>query len=120
LNDYAATVASVRGQVVSSAYEYGVGDQRAASFFSIYKLPANSVFQIGAQGQFHDQQLFSIRRTLNGGLAGVAPHWFLALIFALIAAAPWLTSIPRFSLRTLLIATTLVAVLLGAIIYAIR
>ena len=52
------------------------------------------------------------------------PHWFFAMVSLAIAAAiwvqwaklPWLRAIqaaPRFSLRTLLIATTLVAVVLG-------
>jgi hypothetical protein len=47
-----------------------------------------------------------------------APHWFVALLSATLAAAPWIPYC--FSLRTLLIATTLVAVLLGAVIYAVR
>jgi hypothetical protein len=37
------------------------------------------------------------------------PHWFLALLCSALAAFPWM----RFSLRTLLIATTLVAVVLA-------
>ena len=41
------------------------------------------------------------------------PHWFDILFVASIAAAPWLRW--RFSLRTLLIATTLVAAVLGLI-----
>jgi hypothetical protein len=41
------------------------------------------------------------------------PYWFLLLIFA---ALPWLP-FKRFSLRTLLIATTLVAVVLGLIVW---
>ena len=40
-------------------------------------------------------------------------HWLIALLFAVIAVIPWLRW--RFSLRTLLIATTLVAVGLGII-----
>jgi hypothetical protein len=47
-----------------------------------------------------------------------APHHFLLCTVAVLAAAPWVRW--RFSLRTLLIATTLVALLLGAIVYAIR
>ena len=39
------------------------------------------------------------------------PHWFPVLLFALLAAAPWIKW--RFSVRTLLIATGLVAVILG-------
>jgi hypothetical protein len=50
--------------------------------------------------------------------AVVVPHWFPLAIVATLAAAPWLPS--RFSLRALLIATTLVAVVLGLIVYAAR
>ena len=43
------------------------------------------------------------------------PHWFLVLLSAAFATAPWLHW--RYSLRTLLIATTLVAVVLGLIVW---
>ena len=46
------------------------------------------------------------------------PSWFLILVFATLAAAPWLTW--RFSLRTLLIATTLIAMMLGLIVWSLR
>jgi hypothetical protein len=46
-----------------------------------------------------------------------APHWFVALISVGLGSLPWFR---RFSLRTLLIATTLVAVVLGLIAYATR
>jgi len=42
------------------------------------------------------------------------PHWFLFLVFSTVAALPWLRF--YFTLRTLLIATTLVAVVLGLIV----
>ena len=45
-----------------------------------------------------------------------APCWFLVLVFAALAALPWIWR-PRFSLRALLIATTLLAVVLGLIVY---
>jgi hypothetical protein len=42
------------------------------------------------------------------------PHWFLVMIFAGLAAVPWIAKLKRqFSLRTLLITTTLIAVALG-------
>jgi hypothetical protein len=41
------------------------------------------------------------------------PAWFAVVIVALLAAIPWVRWSKRFSLRTLLIATTLVAVVLG-------
>jgi hypothetical protein len=49
------------------------------------------------------------------------PHWFPVLISAALAAISWLPWWSRrFSLRTLLIATTLVAVGLGVVVYASR
>ena len=47
-----------------------------------------------------------------------APDWLFVVMCSLAAALPWLPW--RFSLRTLLIATTLVAVVLGLIVYAAR
>jgi len=44
------------------------------------------------------------------------PHWFLVLLTSTLATLPWLRS--RFSVRTLLIATTLVAVVLGVVVAA--
>jgi hypothetical protein len=52
----------------------------------------------------------------SGFVEGAVPHWFLAVLPAAIAAASWTWGKWRFSLRTLLIATTLVAVGLGAIV----
>jgi hypothetical protein len=46
------------------------------------------------------------------------PFWLIALSWAVLAMLPWLRW--RFSLRTLLIAMTLIAVGLGVVIYAIR
>jgi hypothetical protein len=48
----------------------------------------------------------------------IAPHWLFSLVAALCAAMPWLRF--RFSLRALLIATTLVAVLLGVVVWFSR
>jgi hypothetical protein len=44
------------------------------------------------------------------------PHWFIVVLTATVAAAPWLPRSRRFSLRTLLLATTLVAVVLGLVV----
>jgi hypothetical protein len=46
------------------------------------------------------------------------PIWIVLLVVSAIAGVPWLRF--RFSLRTLLIATTLVAVVLGLIVWAAR
>jgi hypothetical protein len=52
---------------------------------------------------------------LNGEILVRFPHWFAAIVFAALAATPWLRW--RFSLRTLLIAMTLVAVALGLVVF---
>lgn len=49
-------------------------------------------------------------------MAFIAPHWLPALLSAALAVIPWISRSWRFSLRTLLIATTLVAVALGLIV----
>ena len=48
------------------------------------------------------------------------PFWFPVLGAAVCSLLPWVGRARRFSLRTLLVATTLVAVVLGAIAYAAR
>jgi hypothetical protein len=49
------------------------------------------------------------------------PCWFPVLLAATFTAAPWIHQLRwRFSLRTLLIATTLVAALLGTVVWAVR
>jgi hypothetical protein len=49
----------------------------------------------------------------RGKRSPVVPHWFPVSVIAVIGIAPWLPF--HFSLRTLLIATTLVAVALGLV-----
>jgi hypothetical protein len=48
-----------------------------------------------------------------------APDWLVAILTISLAVLPWIRQLSwRFSLRTLLIATTLVAVMLGLLAYA--
>jgi hypothetical protein len=61
---------------------------------------------------------FRIKRDPSQHLTVLAiPDWFAILVTATVAAIPWLPWSTRFSLRTLLIATTLVAVVLGLIVW---
>jgi hypothetical protein len=58
-----------------------------------------------------------------GGLPGGSiyfPHWFLVVLILTIAALPWIPWSTRFSLRTLLIVTTLIVVTLGLGVYFAR
>jgi hypothetical protein len=56
--------------------------------------------------------MFTAKRFMLG-----SPYWFLMLSGIGIAVVPWLPLPRRFSLRTLLIATTLFAVVLGVIAF---
>jgi hypothetical protein len=53
------------------------------------------------------------------GIVIQLPHWTLVLMTGICGAAPWIRQLKwRFTTRTLLIATTLVAVVLGLIVWA--
>ena len=55
------------------------------------------------------------------GLYLSTPGWSLAFLAAVLAVTPWFCKLPRrFSLRMLLIATTLVAVVLGLVVWMVR
>ena len=65
-----------------------------------------------------DIQDFQIVNSSRGELVINIPHWFPAMLFATLSAAPWIRW--RFTLRTLLIAITAVAVVLGLIVWLSR
>jgi hypothetical protein len=48
------------------------------------------------------------------------PIWFAAILTVVFAAVPWIRWSNQFSVRALLIVTTLVAVVLGLAVYAVR
>jgi hypothetical protein len=68
----------------------------------------------GMKGYRESRWRFS-NKILPWGWFVVAPHWFFVAAFAILGIAFWRPP-RRFSLRTLLIATTLVAVALGLIV----
>jgi hypothetical protein len=59
-----------------------------------------------------------VREDGSGEPSGMieGPHWLMIFLAVVAAPVPWLLS-NRFSLRTLLIATTLIAVVLGLIVW---
>ena len=64
----------------------------------------------------HSASSFTIERWRDS-FGMVLPYWFLILCVVVLAAVPWLPLSKRFSLCTLLIATTLVAAVLGLIVW---
>ena len=61
---------------------------------------------------------FAFETYKGSGFHLIVPHWFLVLTTGAIAGLPLVRW--RFSLRTLLIATTLVAMVLGLIVVVLR
>ena len=55
-----------------------------------------------------------------GGDGIMVPHWFAAMALAGLAALPWFPFSSRFSLLTMLVATTLVAVVLGLAVWVLK
>jgi hypothetical protein len=68
--------------------------------------PANDYEMGSSNWTFHTLQ--------PNGVVLVVPHWFLTAICVVLAAVPWIKW--RFSLHTLFIAITLVAIVLGLIV----
>jgi hypothetical protein len=73
-------------------------------------------------GNYPDSVRFRIFRWRSAGLTQVQiPIWFPVVLFALLVVVPWIRQVSwRFSLRTLLVATTLVAVGLGLLLWATK
>src|SRR5262245_46647259 len=76
--------------------------------FSLDAIPADVEYVENANWEFH-----TFHYPWGSAYDITIPHWSVVLSAAIFAVAPWLP-FKRFSLRTLLIATTLVAVVLGS------
>ena len=70
--------------------------------------------RLGSDTWFSMIPKFEYKLTGNQSLL-VVPYWPAILLSATLATLPWFPS--RFSLRTMLIATTLVAVVLGLVVW---
>jgi hypothetical protein len=58
--------------------------------------------------------------TEGGGMQFIFPFWLLLIFAVAILIAPWIPWSKRFGVRSVLIATSVVGVLLGAVILAFR
>jgi hypothetical protein len=63
------------------------------------------------------KQVIHYRFTRNGSIA-VLPHWLLAIVPLLLAGVLWIRWSRRFTIRTLLVITTLVAMILALAVTA--
>ena len=68
---------------------------------------------INPKGEKARKWLFDVHPT---GTWVSCPYWFAALLLGLLAVGPWIRSFRQFSLRTLLIAMTLIAIVMGLVV----
>ena len=110
---------SLEGRFALAKKVYG-GDSTILSVQNAGSPTGNAGFPDDA-GNFPDSFSFRIFRWKSGLTELQIPMWFPVAIFASMSAIPWLLQFRwRFSLSTLLIATTLIAVVLGLAVWAVR
>ena len=106
---------------------FGVYSAKGSAFIARQERKPNpSNYVVGYNYLDIDQCTLAAARTILGFGVGSdsdtsfvrAPCWFAAVLLGVFAATPWLRW--RFSLRTLLIVTTVVAVVLGVIVWAVK
>jgi hypothetical protein len=102
-------ISSVKGRIAIAHLDPRTTIGR--SYLSVAAGDAADWRKKGVLGAYYDDGLVT---------ACVAPHWLPAVLAAALAGIPWVSRSWRFSLRTLLITFALVAIVLGAIVYAVR
>lgn len=109
---------SVAGRVMAGGFVPNSGSPPERTWiFRTVDLPDWRQFRAKAERDMRVICGFGAAREKDNAYATV-PHWFLVGLLAAIATLPWLTF--RFSLRTMLFATTVIAVLLGMIVWSGR
>jgi hypothetical protein len=116
---------------LTSKYYFGAASQPGCVGFAFHPMGQLSSSQIRRFQRFQTETwLEPVRRERLPNISRVwgtfnfrrysyiVPDWFVLISLATLAAVPWFRW--RFTLRTLLVATTLIAVLLGVVVWAIR
>jgi hypothetical protein len=95
---------------------FSIVSEESVEPWIVYKQPSEKWLK-GVGDRWLEQTWGGFRIDIdNAGI--MAPYWFLVSIFATVGTLAWIHKLKwKFSLRTLLIATTLVAVVLGLIVW---
>jgi hypothetical protein len=101
---------SFRGGVALAAFEMAPGDKSPGWLLDSYPPSEWKDYWPKVVGLYYAET--------PGYSQVLIPYWFITLLSIVAGTVPWLRW--RFSLRTLLIATTLVAVVLGLIVWLSR
>jgi hypothetical protein len=101
---------SLRGDIMLTRYEDSINE---GGGFGIASEMIDSIDPESAE--YSPKWIFELQQE-EGRINLIFPYWCVVLLAGMFAAAPWV----RFSLRALLVATTLVAVVLGLVVYFAR
>jgi hypothetical protein len=115
------------GRTSSDATGVSICSNHGTLVFTKLTVLNNSIDSIDFTGWLYEtaRPEFTTKRQFDWEFSGNGfslqfPTWLLAILIAAGSWIPWLEPKWKFSLRTLLIATTLIAVVLGLIVYAAR
>ncbi len=116
------TIRTVLGELSYSQFSH---PSRAVALDVQNAISQHGTFDSYSVNEWHSKEAtghlgFGWRQVTKYQTELIIPLWFPALITGVVAGLPWIGKARRFSLRTLLIATTLVAVVLGLIVYVSR
>lgn len=101
-------VVSDSGKMLVAVHGQEMGNPQALPWRIFHSAPTDSLPKGNALG-------FLITRPRSGPKI-LVPQLFMVFLAGILSAAPWIRWSWRFRLRTLLVATTLVAVLLGTLV----
>jgi hypothetical protein len=107
-------VVSMRGRVFAGENYGGRSTQwstQSGNLYAKWRSASTTIFPA------RDALGFALVADPNS-LGMVVPYWFAVLVAAIFAKIPWAHWSKRFSVRTLLIATTLIAVVLGLVVWS--
>ena len=111
-------VATVRGTIIVTWFDFAYAWNHDRYDWAVDQ---NTPWKWSHDGPMRRWPPIRIYRTTNGVPRSEFDYWFLTPFAALIAAAVWTRKLGvAFSVRTLLIATTLVAAGLGWIVHSLR
>src|SRR5258708_7950412 len=93
--------------IVSSSGTIKVSRLDTQQFPDFFTQPSGWEYEANVPSEWRSTSEFEFHRDRTGFELRI-PHWLPVLIFIGFAGAPWISWPNRFSLRTLLVATTLV------------
>jgi hypothetical protein len=103
----------------SGVFFFGVADYKTTPNISTPEVTEGWVYQEYDGTPHGVPATWTLRRFPDASQLFSVPAWFVTLLFSVLATVPWIYGLTRqFSLRTLLITTTLIAIMLWLVVWS--